>query len=83
MGGQTQINAVMRHQILRTSYCRPAGKISGGGNHRHLHIGRDAHRNHVLIHLIAHPYAGIKTLGGNVGQLVPDAELNMNIRVLR
>jgi hypothetical protein len=49
---------------------------------RHADVRLDAHGNHVLRHLLAGADAGVKALGGDIGQPVVDADFDLDVRIL-
>jgi hypothetical protein len=78
--GQAQIDAVVTDQVLRPLRLRPLPEIRRRSNDRHA--GLDAHGNHVLRHLLAGANAGVKALGGDIGQPVVDADFDLDVRIL-
>ncbi|MNN54298.1 hypothetical protein D3C81_1691080 [compost metagenome] len=70
-------------QLLRRFWHAVARKIVCRAHHRHPHIRRDAHRNHVFGDLFAEAHARIKTTINDIRQAVVDGDLNVNIRVLQ
>ena len=58
-------------------------EIGRRADDRHAHVRPDAHRDHVLRHLLAEPHAGVVALGDDVGQAVVDDDLDLDVGVVR
>jgi hypothetical protein len=67
---------------LRPLRLRPLPEIRRRSNDRHADVRLDAHGNHVLRHLLAGADAGVKALGGDIGQLVVDADFDLDVWIL-
>ena len=55
------------------------GEIGGRADHRHAHVGADAHSDHVLGDGLAEPHACVESLLNNVGETGLDMEFDMNV----
>ena len=51
-------------------------------HHGHAHVRPDAHRDHVLGHLLAAAHAGVEALGDDVGQAVVDDDLDLDVGIV-
>ncbi|WP_253185591.1 hypothetical protein [Burkholderia plantarii] len=70
VGRQAQVDAAMPGQVVGRGRHGAPRQLVGRARHRHPQIGRDAHGDHVLRHLIAEAHAGVEALRGDVGQPV-------------
>ncbi|MNZ98027.1 hypothetical protein D3C78_1172980 [compost metagenome] len=58
------------------------GEILRGADHRHAHVGADAHRDHVLGDLLAEADASVVALRHDVGQTVVHDDLDVEIGIV-
>ena len=70
-------------QVLRRLRPRPACEIGRRADDRHAQVRADAHRDHVLGHLLAETDAGVVALGDDVRQAVVDDDLDLDVGVVR
>ena len=54
-------------------------EIGGRCDHRHAHLRPDAHGDHVLRDLFAHPDSGIEAVGNDIGQAIVDDDLDIDV----
>ena len=80
--GQAQVDATMAGQVVGHRWKGLAVEVSGRTHHGHAQVGADAHRDHVLVHHVAHAHAGIEVLGHDVGKAIVHAQLDLDVRVL-
>ena len=67
----------MRGQFLRLRRWRSLFEIVGRSDERHRFVRRDAHRDHVLFHLVAKPDADVEALLHDVGKPVVVDEFDL------
>src|SRR5258708_4522844 len=72
----------MVRQLARHIRSAPSCKVRWRTGHGHSKGWADAHGDHVLVNVIAHPYAGIEALGCDVRKRVVHAEFNADIWIL-
>jgi hypothetical protein len=68
MGGQAQSDAVVVDEVLRFLRFRSTPEIRRCAHDCHAHVRPDAHGDHVLRHLLAASYAGVKLVGHDIGR---------------
>ncbi|MNR56182.1 hypothetical protein D3C85_1767110 [compost metagenome] len=73
----------MLHQITRNDWLRMPREIRRGTDYRHAHIGADAHRDHVLGHLLTQANACVVALRHDIGQAVIHDDFDAQIRIVR
>ena len=81
MRRQTQIDAIMPDQLLRPLRFRAPLEIRGSPHDSAAHVRTDTHRDHVLRHLLAATYPGVKPFGDDVGQAIVDDGLDLHIGI--
>src|SRR6516165_1126928 len=68
MRWRTQIDAIMRGQILWRSRGRPSLKVGWRTDNRHAHVRANADRYHPFGDISAGSYSGIVALRGDISQ---------------
>jgi hypothetical protein len=69
-------------QFLRPLGLRPRSEIRRSPDDCAAHVRPDAHRDHVLRHLLAAAHAGVETLCDDIGQAIVDDDLEFDVRIL-
>ena len=82
IGRQAQVDAAVERQVARGARPRAVGEVGGRADDRHPHVGADAHRDHVLRHLLAEADAGVVAPGDDVGQALVDVDLDGDVRIV-
>ncbi len=79
---KTQVDAVVRGEVLRGLRRRVSGEVGGRGNDGHAQVGADAHGDHVLLQTFAQAHPGIEALRHDVGEAVVEIDLDLQLRIL-
>jgi hypothetical protein len=82
-GGKSQVDAVVLHQVLRRGRWWPPLQVLGRSHHGHAPRRPDAHRDHVLRHLVAGAHPDVEAVLDDVAQRVVDGDLDAKLRVVR
>jgi hypothetical protein len=81
-GRKAQVDAGVADDVLGHCGQRAVGKAGGRPDHREADIGADAHRDHILGHLLTKAYARVETLLDDVRQSLIEGNLNLDVGVV-
>ena len=82
MSGKTQVDAVMRSQVLWGLWLWPSGEIKRRADDRRAHVRADADGDHAPSHHLARAHAGVKALSDDVGEAIIDDDLHVDVGII-